>query len=762
MTSEKYTSQADEELSKAHSEPISLEEYIDKVFQNPKYASHAAKYLLEAIQSMGTRTVIEEGEEVERWRFFDDPHNDGEHAILGNTKMLNAFVDTLQSIVSGTGKTEKLLWVYGPTATGKSEFKRCLINGLREYSKTEEGRRYTIEWNETTSTYDPAFHGEAGREDNPQAWKTSPVQTNPISVYPKPVRESVVEDINDEHDNKRPTRIHQDLDPFSKEFYNYLKQKYRGDWSENLFSQITDEEHLRVVNYTVDIGQGIGVLHAEDADQRPKQRLVGSWMMQQMDNTKGRRNPHAFTFDGVLSQGNNLLTVIEEAGQHSDLLVTFLNILDENEVKLDQQTRMDIDTVVLAISNPDLETSLNQNAELQSKDPLKALKRRMEEHRVRYLTNLSLEAQLLRKELVEDDKFNLETGNEFDITDPLTLELFNDEERTVKEIAPHGVEGAALANIVSRLVETEEMPEKFNLVDKALVFDTSYVQKGDTRYDKEDLQIPEDEKGNGERGVPVTYTRDVISDLVTNGHIDRTHPELNVENVILPQDILELLEEEADTTPVFSDAEVEDLIEDRIEMVEEYVFEQQKEDVLKAAMAELETSKEEIAEYLEHMYAWAHDQQVENSKTGRMEDPDALLMKLFEIETLGIADESGYNQSTHQPTSQSVKDFRRDKIIQPLNRQTWEQRDDEFNVEDVPFEDIPVLRDLLETNTIPELQRYYDNLDPHQWDDPSEGTETEKVKEETIENMVTMFNYSEESAELTSSLVMNKVSKQWD
>ena len=85
MSGEDYIRRGDESLRDTYEAPMSLGEYVDAVFENPRTASHASKYLLEAIEAAGTRRVVEEGEEKERYRFFDDPYNDGEHAILGNT-----------------------------------------------------------------------------------------------------------------------------------------------------------------------------------------------------------------------------------------------------------------------------------------------------------------------------------------------------------------------------------------------------------------------------------------------------------------------------------------------------------------------------------------------------------------------------------------------------------------------------------------------------------------------------------------------------
>jgi len=61
-------------------------------------------------------------------------------------------------------------------------------------------------------------------------------------------------------------------------------------------------------------------------------------------DSRGRKNPQAFSYDGVLSQGNGLLTIVEDAAQHADLLQKLLNVPDEGHVKLDKGIGMDIDT----------------------------------------------------------------------------------------------------------------------------------------------------------------------------------------------------------------------------------------------------------------------------------------------------------------------------------------------------------------------------------------------------------------------------------
>jgi predicted Ser/Thr protein kinase len=760
MSGHDFIDEADASLDRTYEEPRSLEAYVDLVLERPALAAHASKYLLSAIEAAGTRTVIEEGEGKERYRFFDDPHNDGEHAILGNTEVLNAFVDDLRSIAAGRGKDEKIVWLDGPTATGKSELKRCLINGLREYSKTDEGRRYTVEWNVAGTSGDSAGLTYA---DEPVAdeddWYESPVQSHPLSVFPQDVREDLVARLNENTDDHIPVRVEGELDPFCREAYDYLEEHYRRQGVEELFSAITDPQHLRVKNYVVDVGRGIGVLHSED-EGPPKERLVGSWMrgmLQELDS-RGRKNPQAFSYDGVLSQGNGLLTVVEDAAQHADLLQKLLNVPDERSVKLDKGIGMDIDTQMVIISNPDLEAQLNQHADREGQDPLKALKRRLDKHEFTYLTNLSLETELLRRELTDETEvWDADSWSELEawIQEPLTVRVRDEhDEVNAKELAPHALEAAALYAVVTRL-DVSDVPSGHDLVDKALLFDRGYLQEGDERVDVDEFEFTE-AGTDGDHGIPVTYTRDEIADLFHREQ-DRHHGDLPVEHVVMPRDILNAMAEDLSTAPVFSNAEAADF-EERVVPVKNHVFGEQESDVLDAMMRDKRVDEATVEEYIEHVYAWSTDEQIENDR-GEYVDPDPLKMKVFEVEHLGRFDESNY--AGNRPDD-AVEAFREDKIITALNRHAWQRRDEEFRVADVSPKEIPVIQTVLGSHSWDDVKRTYEDFDPRQWDEPPSGTETATLKDKTVANMQEMYDYSEASAELTSRHVMSQVSYKWD
>lgn len=327
-----------------------------------------------------------------------------------------------------------------------------------------------------------------------------------------------------------------------------------------------------------------------------------------------------------------------------------------------------------------------------------------------------------------------------------------DQVRT-REIAPHALEAAALYSVVSRL-DRDDLPEGLSLVEKALLFDQGYLRDGDERIETEEFDF-DPNADDGVHGIPVTFTRDVIAELL-NTLQDRSHPELVVENVLMPRDILNGMAERLHDAPMFSRAERREF-EDRLVSVKNHVFSEQEVDVIDAIMHEKRVEPETVEEYVEHVYAWATDSVVETDQ-GESE-PDPLKMKIFEIEHLGRFSQHEYDGTTPMPP---VRTFRKERIITALNRHAWQNRTEDFAIDDVNILDIPVVSDVLETHGWSDVSRIYEDFDPEQWDDPPANTETATVKARTIETLVSEFGYSRASAELTTRHIMGQVSYRWD
>lgn len=725
MTNEKTNkilNNANRELSKSVEKPMTVQQFMDEIFKNKDICRTSHQYLLDAIEHFGKRQVFENGEEKERYIFFDDPANNGENAVLGNTDELNSFVTDLRVIVNSEERMQKIILFSGPTATGKSELKRCLINGLKEYSKTESGKKYTIEWN--ISSLNSPQEGLSYSSDNnvnvdESEWFTSPIQSSPLSVFPRKSRKEIEQKLG----KSIPSDV--GLDPFSQEAYDIIKKHYEKQNTNNLFTNITNENHFRIRRYLLDETKGIGILTAED-DGSVKERLIGGWMpsMFQVLDSRGRKNPQAFSYDGVLSQGNNGLTIVEDATKHIDILTHLLNIPDEGHAKIDKKIGFDVDTVPIFISNPDLIQKIQSQAKsedrlskIHSVDPLKAIKRRILQYNINYLTSVEDETTLIRKEITGN------TDRQHNIRDSISV---ND-----IEFAPHVIEAVALYTIVTRL---DDRPNKeLSLVDIALLLDRGYLETEDGRKSIDEFDVELRDK-DGTFGMPVTYTRDVLRAILYRENEKE-------DNVYLPDDVLNTLVQGLSTAPIFSDVEQE-YFEERVLDVKDYIFEQQEKDVIKSILSNRQATDKAISKYINNLYAWEDND---------MEECDELVLKEFEKTYLGTTD--SHYQKNSKP-SVEVEEMRQTRIIKPLNQYLWKQRDEDFEVDDVSLREAPVISSILETYDWEDVFHEHENLKPMNWKNPPDNTPTEDVKQKCINNMVDELGYTRESAIKTSNFVL--------
>lgn len=708
MTSE-IIQKADEELAIEQSEGMSLSDFVEECVDHPNGVSQSARYILKAIEHYGTRTVVEEGEEKERYCFFDDPSEDGKNAILGNTDLLNSFVDELRRMASDEGELDRIIWFEGPTATGKSELKRCLINGVRGFARTEEGKRYTLKWSlNRFSGSQGMTYGDTNTVE--RDWYKSPVNVNPLTVLPNETREKLLEEVNNGLDY--PVEVNGDLDPFSEDVYKMLEER------ENSFADVVSDDYLQVVPHEPDVGDGIGVLHSEDGG-KPKEKMVGSWMQGAMENlvSRGKRNPQAFSYEGVISQGNGLMTIIEEASHHGELLQKLLNVCEEDMVKLDKKTKMDIDTLLIIVSNPDLKKELMEYKEAGSEDPYKALRRRLKHYGFKYLLNLSLEVQLLHRHLNDDAEVWVdEDGIHERVRDRLVVQDC--------EFAPNSLASAAMYEIITRFLYSSRV----NPIKKALALETG-------EYDEDDVEVDDVKKSrDGSFGIPVTYTADTLTEMAQNN------------DVLIPTEVVEGMKEGISGSALFGDTSA---YKDEAELAEMYALREMESDVLEAMVGDIEVTEEEFEEYVDSVFAWERDDEEEYDDYELME---------FERRYFGMGEDDYGNNAIPETT---VEAFREDTIMDSLGPFFWDNKDDTYQVGDLPVDESPAIEPLLSENDWDTVQRVFPEADVEQWRHPPSDTQTEELKEKTIRRMAEELGYSKESAEKTSAKVLDEKIK-WE
>src|SRR3954463_11188428 len=132
----------------------SFNDYLDIVKKNPAICRNAFQRMYDMILSWGTSSYIEYKKNIIRYKFFDDPIDNGKDAVFGLDVPLMKLVHFFKSAALGYGTEKRVLLLHGPVGSAKSTIARLLKKGTERYSRTDEGALYTFKWVDDKSSGD--------------------------------------------------------------------------------------------------------------------------------------------------------------------------------------------------------------------------------------------------------------------------------------------------------------------------------------------------------------------------------------------------------------------------------------------------------------------------------------------------------------------------------------------------------------------------------------------------------------------------------
>ena len=155
-----------------------FQQYLDLVQQNPLVLRTAHQRLYDMVLSHGVEEVEIDKEKVPRYRFFDDPMEDGKDALFGLERPLHNLIAVFKAAAHGYGPERRVLLLHGPVGSSKSTIVRLLKKGLEQYSRKPEGGLYTFSW-------------QVDGQEVP-----SPMNEEPLLLMPRDVRKKVLDSLN--------------------------------------------------------------------------------------------------------------------------------------------------------------------------------------------------------------------------------------------------------------------------------------------------------------------------------------------------------------------------------------------------------------------------------------------------------------------------------------------------------------------------------------------------------------------------------------
>jgi serine protein kinase len=606
--------------------PISFEEYLKMVFEDPRLVRNAYQRLYDMILSHGTHIVKVHDKEVIRYNFFDDPFSNGEDAIYGIDEALKNLVDTLCAAAKGLGPDRRILLLHGPVATSKSTIGRLFRRGLEEYSKTDEGRLYTFEWD--VSDFD----------DEPTDVVPCPIFEEPLRLIPVEQRQKILTELNrifkEKYHGEYELRVEGDLCPKCRFYFNRLMRLYEDDL-EKVLKHVT----VRRLILSEKDRRGIATFEPKDKKNQDEEELTGglNWRLVQIYGSDS--DPRAFNYDGELCIANRGIFDGEELLKlQEEFLYDFLHATQEHVIKPKKNPRIDIDTVILGRTNSP------EYKRVKSNEKMEAFNDRTRKIDIPYVLRKSDEEKIYRK-------------------------FFGKNRVWGKHIAPHTLEMAALWAVLTRL---EEPSADISILQKAKIYDGESIPNRTIDVKK---LLDEAKDKEGFIGISPRYVIDMISKALVN----------DVEGCINPYRVLAMLEDNLPHHPGVDENRIEEYRE-YIELVKEELSAICQEEVRRVISHDPDELRQVGQKYLDHVMAYLNDEKVEDRYTGEEMEPDEEFMRSIEKQ-IGIteAQKDDFRQEISNWISERARKGEpfspehNDRLRRALEKKLWEDKKHNIN-----------------------------------------------------------------------------------
>ncbi len=314
-----------------------FKEYLALAVENPKVCRPAHERIYDMIKEVGVE--VDESGEKERYRFFD------QH-LFGIEDALAQVMEYFKAAAMGSDVRRRILLLYGPPSSGKSELAVLLKRGLEEYSRTKEGALYAI-------------------ADCPQ-------HEEPLHLVPHSLRRKFQE--------THGLSIEGELCPRCA---LNLKEKYDGDIYRVPVKRIFLSERERC---------GIGTFVPSDPKSQDIAELVGSIDLSKIGEYGSESDPRAYRFDGELNIANRgLMEFIEMLKADEKFLYVLLTLAQERNIKTSRFPLIYADECILSHTNE------AEFKEFMADEKSEALRDRMITVRIPYNLRVSDEVRIYQK-----------------------------------------------------------------------------------------------------------------------------------------------------------------------------------------------------------------------------------------------------------------------------------------------------------------------------------------------------------------------------
>lgn len=558
-----------------------LEDYFSIVQENPRVCRSAFQRIYDVIKAHGTEEYVEYKKKITKYKFFNDPFDNGKDAVFGLDVHLMKLVNAFRSAARRYGTEKRILLLHGPVGSAKSTVVRLLKKGIEAYSMNPEGALYSYSWTKNDLKDDKRIFGNSEEI-------VCPMHEEPLRLVPIELRSKVLGEINKDLPEEERVYIEGDICPSCRYIYNALINHYKGDWSKAM-------NHIKVRRIVLAEKDrvGIGTFQPKDEKNQDSTELTGDINYRKIAEYGSDSDPRAFNFDGELNIANRgIVEFIEVLKLDVAFLYDLLGASQEHVIKPKKFAQTDIDEVIIGHTNEP------EYRRFQNNEYMEALRDRTVKIDLPYITKLHEEIKIYEKDYRQDRIRG-------------------------KHIAPHTIEMAAMWAILTRLEE----PKKANLslLQKLKLYDGKTLP-GFTEDNVKELR--KEATHEGMTGISPRYVQDKMS----NSLVADTSS-----NCVNPFMVLNELESGLKSHSLITSDDQRKRFKEMLNIVKEEYEDIVKNEVQRAISADEDAISRLCGNYIDNLKAYTQKEKVKNKYTGQDEEPDERLMRSIE-EKIDIPD----------------------------------------------------------------------------------------------------------------------------
>lgn len=616
-------------------ETKSFDWYLEEAYRDPKITRNAHQRVADMFDYYGTTYDETEGV-VEYQLASEDPLGDGENTFYGKVihQSIHEFVNKVKSGARRLGPERRIKLLLGPVGSGKSHFDKQVRKYFEDYTLQEEGRMYTFRWTnlcDVIKDQDPTDDGVR-----------SPMNQDPLVLLPLEQRLSVIDDLNEQLDAPYTIQNEQSLDPESEFYMDKLLAYYDDDL------QAVLENHVEIVRLIADENkrQSLETFEPKDKKNQDETELTGDVNYSKIA-VYGESDPRAFDYSGAFCNANRGIFSGEELLKlQREFLYDFLHATQEMTIKPKNNPRIDIDQVIVG------RTNMPEYKDKKGDEKMEAFNDRTKRIDFPYVLSYEQESHIYDKMLSNADVPDI-------------------------NVEPHTLEMAGLFGVLTRIEEPDT--ELVDLLAKAKAYNGEIDEGDDIDVKKlREEAAAKAEIGEGMVGISPRFIGDEIAEAI----MDSKH---RSRGFLSPLTVFNFFEENLEHHGSIPEENFEKYYR-YLETVREEYRERAIEDVRHALAYDIDEIQRQGEKYMDHVMAYIDDDTIEDSLTGREQEPDETFLRSVE-EKLDVPKDrkNDFRQEVSNWVSRRAREGEafnpqdNERLRRALERKLWEDKKHNIN-----------------------------------------------------------------------------------